>query len=89
MDYGAHCRFSARTTKIRGSSSMNSIPMVLAALVAEVSLGTIANNGVYAFFDGDRAKASDGLWEKSNRNPFIMAIARKSGHRIGETIAKQ
>ena len=78
-------RFSSRTTRIRGSSSMTSCSMILVALFAQVWLEkSTADNGAHAYFRSRSRQnprpAADGLgktiWER-----FILAISpRKSGN---------
>ena len=91
---GEDRRLSSRTTKVRGSSSMTSCPLVLVALFADVSLARLtANHGAHAFSDGAHAKAHNRRpsWENSSGNRlswrscfFPMALTPKPAGGLGK-----
>ena len=74
-------RFSSRTTRIRGSSSMTSCPMILAALFAEVSLGRPPTMAITLFPITHTPKPTtrDPLGKISTETVYHGDSARKSG----------
>ena len=74
-------RFSSRTTRIRGSSSMTSCPMILTALFAEVSLGRPPTMAITLFPITHTPKPTtrDPLGKISTETVYHGDSARKSG----------
>ena len=74
---------------IRGYRSMTSIPMVLAAWFADVSLRLTANHGVHAYSHRAHAKTDDRLGENSFERRFPrrekQSILGRASDRVSES----